>query len=142
MARNRSFKFLSWNVRGLNDQAKCTLVKAFLRASKCCVVCLQETKLASTSAPKFISFCSFHLQEFHTLDAVGTKGGILTAWNPALFEFVKDWCGSFTLNVVLRRKADGSHFTISNFYGPTCDSLKPAFFQEIRSIYNLYCGLC
>ncbi len=134
MARNRLFKFLSWNVQGLNDHAKCTAVKAFIRNSKCCVVCLQETKLASCSTAKFKSFCGFHLQDFRTLNAVGSRGGILTGWNPSLFECVREWAGAFSLNLVLRRKANGAFITISNIYGPTCASLKAAFFTELRSI--------
>ncbi len=86
MARNRSFRFVSWNVRGLNSRDKCVTVKSFIKGCKCGVVCLQETKLAATSTDKFLSFCGFHIREFRALDAVGTKGGIITAWNPALFE--------------------------------------------------------
>ncbi len=86
MARNRIYRFLSWNVRGLNDSAKCCLVKSFIRNSKCYVICLQETKLAATSSAKFFTFCGYQLLEFRTLNAEGTRGGLLTAWNPALFD--------------------------------------------------------
>lgn len=117
------FRFLSWNVRGLNDSAKCVVVKNFLRNSKCCVVCLQETKLPSISLTKSRTIFGFHLQEFRVLHPIGTKGGLLTAWNPFLFECVEDWAGLFTLNVVLKRKLDGKVFTLSNIYGPTCATL-------------------
>ncbi len=53
---------------------------------------------------------------------------------------MNEWAGLFSLNLVLRRKADGSCFTISNVYGPTCDSLKSAFFQELRYIGTLSSG--
>lgn len=134
MARNRIFHFLTWNVRGLNDPSKCAVVKSFIRNCKCYVVCLQETKLSSTSIIKFRSFCGFHLRVFRTLDADGTRGGILTAWNSALFDCVHEWVGLFSLTVVLKRNVDGRSFTIYNIYGPTAANLKPTFFQELRSI--------
>ncbi len=134
MARNRIYKFLSWNVRGLNDLAKCSSVKSFIRNSKSCLVCLQETKLASTSSTKFAAFCGYHLATFRSLDAEGTRGGLLSAWNPALFDCVQDWVGSFSVNFVLRRKVDGLLFTISNIYGPNRATLRPVFFLELRSL--------
>ncbi len=85
MARNRVFRLLSWNVRGLNDQAKCFAVRAFIRNCKCCVACIQETKIASPSAAKFCSFCGYSLGDFRSMAAAGTRGGIITAWNPSLF---------------------------------------------------------
>ena len=40
-----NLKILSWNVKGLNDCQKCSIVKNLLREWKCDVICLQETKL-------------------------------------------------------------------------------------------------
>ncbi len=40
MVRNRTFKFLTWNVRGLNSGVKCLAVKTVIRLSRCGVVCL------------------------------------------------------------------------------------------------------
>ena len=38
-------KILSWNVKGLNDCRKRSIVKNLLREWKCDVICLQENKL-------------------------------------------------------------------------------------------------
>ena len=40
-----NLKILSWNVKGLNDRRKRSIVKNLLRGWKCDVICLQETKL-------------------------------------------------------------------------------------------------
>lgn len=55
-------KFLSWNVRGLNDVEKSNVVKNVIRRSRCDIVCMQETKLnkfefshASNVLPNFFS---------------------------------------------------------------------------------------
>ncbi len=132
MARNRTFKFLSWNVRGLNNKDKCSAVNSFIRSCKCAAICLQETKLPSLSPTKFRSFCGSHISEFRALDAVGSRGGLVTAWNPALFVCDAHWVGSFSLTTELRRKVDGLVFTLSNVYGPIDSALKGAFLQEIR----------
>lgn len=141
MARNRIFRFLSWNVRGLNDRVKCSVVRSFIKSSKASVVCLQETKLSSTSLDKFNSFCGYHLREFRTVDAIGTRGGILTAWNPYLFDCLQHWAGTHLLNTLLRQKIDGCLFLISNVYGPTGIITKTPFFDEIRYTSALSQGL-
>nr|CAD1818104.1 unnamed protein product [Ananas comosus var. bracteatus] len=137
---NRNVRFLTWNVRGLHDLSKCLVVKSFIRNCKCCVVCLQETKLSSTSVDKFRSFCGFHLPDFRTRDADGTRGGLLTAWNSSLFDCVQEWKGSFSLTVLLKRRVDGATFMISNVYGPTTASLRADFFLELRSFSNFTSG--
>ena len=38
-------KILSWNVRGVNDPAKRSVIKSFLRSNRVDLVCLQETKV-------------------------------------------------------------------------------------------------
>ncbi len=40
----------------------------------------------------------------------------------------------FSLNVLLSRKADGSVLLVSNFYGPTCVSLRVGLFLELKAI--------
>ncbi len=140
MPRNRTFKFLSWNVRGLNGSSKCAAVKVFLRGCKCGVVCLQETKLSTISLDKFRSFCGFTFGIF-VRSRLPELGGILTAWNPALFECVDFWVGSFSVNTVLLRRVDGTSFTISNVYGPTRVELKGVFLQELRDLESRVVGV-
>ncbi len=134
MARNRLFHFLSWNVRGLNDPVKCSSILALVRNCKGSVVCFQETKLAFVSAFKLRSFCGNFLRDFRTLDADGSRGGLLTAWNPALFDCLRSWASLYSLNVLLKRKADGTVLLVSNIYGPTCPARKGEFFLDLKSI--------
>ncbi len=134
MTRNRAYPFLSWNVRGLNDPAKCSTILAFVRNCKCSVICFQETKLSSVSAFKQRSFCGHFLKDFRSLDAEGFRGGLLTAWNPAVFECIRFWVSSYSLNVLFRRKAGRLELLVSNIYGPTCPSRKLDFFVELKAI--------
>ncbi len=126
-----------WNVRGLNDPSKCVLVRSFIRNCKCCVVCLQETKLASSSLAKLRSVCGFSLRDFRSLDALGSKGGLLTAWNPAVFDCLADWIGFYSLNVILKWKADNRMILISNIYGPSGGSPKDRFYRELLDLRGL-----
>ena len=43
-------RILSWNVRGVNDQEKRKVIKAFIKTQKVDIVCLQETKLKGISS--------------------------------------------------------------------------------------------
>ena len=45
-----NLKMLSWNVRGLNNPHKRDFVKNLLREWKCDIVCVQGSKLESTSS--------------------------------------------------------------------------------------------
>ena len=56
-------KILSWNVRGLGENDKCSLVRDTI--TSCCprVVCLQETKLPSLSSFKLRSFLPTNLKD-------------------------------------------------------------------------------
>ncbi len=130
-------------MRGINSNsnAKCFVVKAFIEGCKCGVIYLQETKLADISTEKFHSFCGSHIRDFRFLGASGSRGGILTAWNPALFECDNYWVGEFSLNLVLRRRIDGTIFTLSNIYGPTAAALKAGFFLELRHIGTRVAGV-
>ena len=40
-----TLKIMSWNVRGVNNQDKRKVLKAFIRSKKVDIVCLQETKV-------------------------------------------------------------------------------------------------
>ena len=41
-------RILSWNVRGVNDQEKRKVIKAFIKTQRVDIVCLQETKWKGT----------------------------------------------------------------------------------------------
>lgn len=73
--------FLSWNVRGLNDGAHRELVRESIVSARPSVVCLQETKISSMSWQILMETLGERLWGCCTLDANGTRGGILLAWD-------------------------------------------------------------
>jgi exonuclease III len=47
---------VTWNVRGLGDPNKCTLVKDVLRSARASILFMQETKLNAISFEKLNAF--------------------------------------------------------------------------------------
>lgn len=73
----KKMKMVTWNVRGLSNLDKCTVVRNILRKSRCDVICLQETKLNEKNLDYFgVVLPSYFDRDFSVLDACGTKGGV------------------------------------------------------------------
>jgi hypothetical protein len=73
--RHRNLLFSSWNVRGLGDEDKCSLVRDNVASSLPSVMCFQESKLAALDAAKARSFLPSALSDFAVVDANGSRGG-------------------------------------------------------------------
>ena len=65
-----NLKILSWNVRGLNDRRKRSIVKNLLCDWKCDVICLQETKLTGMDRQMVGNVWSYPFVDWVALDAV------------------------------------------------------------------------
>lgn len=138
-----SFKNLSlgcWNVRGLNDDKKCELVRDSLSSNAFDVIFLQETKLQAISSFKKNSFLPTLHDYFEHVEALGTVGGILTSWNSRDFKCCYTVATSKLLTVHLQSEISDFHFWATNVYGPTVDSERDDFFEEIRQIEPLIDG--
>lgn len=92
---------VSWNVRGLGEPHKCNLVRDTLTTCLPSIICLQETKLDSTDQFKAATFLPSQFKSFMCLDANSTRGGILTAWDPATFTLDSFVQRQHTLTTVL-----------------------------------------
>jgi exonuclease III len=68
----KTLSFVSWNLRGLGDDGKCSVARDALNAACPSVVCIQETKLSSVSQCKARSFLPRNLPVFATADADGS----------------------------------------------------------------------
>lgn len=72
-----TFRILSWNVWGLGDSSKSTIVKSLLRHYKPHMFCLQETNLSEWNVQLARSIGLGHNMEWYALGAVDLVGGIL-----------------------------------------------------------------
>ena len=75
---------LVWNARGLNQKARRNSVRDVIFSSNADIVCLQETKVANISQHLFLSVFGTAYDNFISLPAIGTRGGVLIAWRAIL----------------------------------------------------------
>lgn len=131
---NRTWSILSWNVCGINSQAKWDHVRNKVVVSGANIVCLQETKRDDFDMAYFSKFCPRHLNQFAFFPSVRASGGLFVIWNGEIF--VGDVChqNSYAITIKFKVNADGTFFHLSNIYGPSAPNEKAAF---VHWIYNL-----
>jgi hypothetical protein len=79
-----------------------------------------------------------NLCSFETVDAMGSSGGILTAWDPGLFSLVSVRRDRFSLSVVLSSQLSGLFLAITNVYAPANHALTPAILAELEALGLLF----
>lgn len=109
------------------------LVKDALISSSPTIICLQDSKLCNTARLKAVTFLPPHFTSYHCVDADGSRGGILIAWNPAYFT-----CESFieqrhTLTTVLSTLSD-LVFTVTNVYAPADHRESLTFLDDLADL--------
>ena len=67
MNHNLTIKFISWNVRGLNERNKRLAVRQTFLLEKPDLVCLQETKLETLDIKAIRETCGSRLKEYKSL---------------------------------------------------------------------------
>jgi hypothetical protein len=85
MSNTRSWNILSWNIRGINSQAKWDDLRCKNYESVASIICLQETKRDSFDQAYISKFCPNYLNKFAFSPSVGASGGLLICWNDGLF---------------------------------------------------------
>src|SRR4051812_8599417 len=77
-------KVLVWNVRGLNCPARRNAISQVVGSARPIIVCFQETKMEVITLA-VVAHCTVNrCDSFFYLPAVGTRGGILLAWDSSM----------------------------------------------------------
>ena len=76
---DQDLSILNWNVRGLGEDDKCSLVHDTITSCYPSVICLEETKLSSVSPFKLRAFLPLNLKEHAATLSDGAARGILVA---------------------------------------------------------------
>lgn len=63
--------------------------------------------------------------------AIGTRGGILLLWNEDFVKVEDVSLGTYSLSAKVTIISSDTTFKLTNFYGPTRNNLKDAFFHEL-----------
>jgi exonuclease III len=132
---------VSWNVRGLGNSDKCGIVRNAICDVMPAIVCLQETKLHTIDAFKAKSFLPPKFaSSFVFKPADGSRGGILTAWDPALFSLQNSSVDLHSLSTSLSCNATNLDLAITNCYGPSDHSGSLPFLSSLVDMLPLIQG--
>ena len=99
-------KCISWNVRGLRDIKRRSIVAKYLREWGATVVCLQEMWMEKCEPQDWRVVGRDFLDGYHAVNATGRSGGVLIAWNEGLYDKEDMWDGQFMVAVKLSRRSD------------------------------------
>lgn len=88
MNYKEKIKFITWNVRGLNERDKRLAVRQTIFLEKPDIVCFQETKLRRMDDILMKEMCGRRINQRAVLNAHGTRGGILIGWRESRYEII------------------------------------------------------
>lgn len=131
---NYPIRALNWNVRGLGDSQKCDVIKDIAIDANPDLISYQETKWSECSIFRVRQVCPAKFINFLTLDAIGTRGGILLAWS-SRFCLIDSYTFNYSVTAVL--KTNNFKFMYTVVYGPQDDRIKIEFLQELQSVREL-----
>ncbi|XP_073353795.1 uncharacterized protein [Aegilops tauschii subsp. strangulata] len=136
-----NLKILFWNVRGLNNGAKHTAVYSVITAASPSIVCLQGTKLAVVTDSLVLDTLGPLYEDFYSLPAIGTRGGMILAWRRPDVSISNPLIGDHHI-MALVTPLDGSvHWWLTGVYGPQEDAAKLDFISDLRDVCASRIGL-
>jgi exonuclease III len=139
LASFRCFSVISWNVRGLGDPDKCKLVRnVFLNANPV-ILCIQESMLSNVDFFKAASFLPPGFL-FASSPADGSRGGMITAWDPNVFTLKNQFCKPYTIACTFTCNLSDLDFSITNTYGPSDHAFSLPYLQHLFELPNLIPG--
>ncbi|XP_071677148.1 uncharacterized protein [Lolium perenne] len=122
-----------WNARGLNNPARRSAVRIEVDDAQASVVCVSESKLQSVTQFDIAQWFGARFDGFVYVPAVGSAGGVLVAWRSEDVRVLASRVDRFSVSIHIV-KGDGAAWWLTTVYGPTCDSLKDEFLNELRML--------
>jgi exonuclease III len=77
------WQVVCWNVRGINDPAKCPAIRFKIEESNASNICLQETKKSSFASG--FTKCIWRSAVYSFIPFDGASGGLLFLWVSSMF---------------------------------------------------------
>lgn len=130
----RSWKVLTWNVRGINSSWKWDSVRNKIVEAQCDIICLQETKKENFDAPFLRKICPAVFDCFDFLPSVGASGGILVAWKGNTFDAIRLSHNNYSLTLEFCSRHNNTKWTLTCIYAPCTPEGKGAFLDWFQNI--------
>lgn len=133
---SKIFLLLSWNVRGLGDPEKCTVVRDALRQATPSIICLQETKLSDCSCFKAATFLPPNmLSSFVVSSAAGSRGGMLIAWHSNTLSLLTSTVpNNYCLSATFSSNVSEHTFSVTNIYAPSDHRESTTFLAQLAEL--------
>jgi exonuclease III len=136
----RSLCFESWNVQGLGDPDKCAIMCNAIATASPTILCIQESKLASLDSFKQRSFLPPPLSGVTAKNVDGSRGGLITAWDPNIVSLSATIQLRFSLTTTFSSTTTDLAFTVTNVYAPADHALPDHFAQDMIDLFPLISG--
>ena len=138
---NCCFNVVSWNVRGLSDSDKCKVVRNVFSDAKPSIICIQESKLALLNNFKSKTFLPQPFSSSYVYSpADGSRGGLITAWDPTLFSLISQHSNPYSLTTKFACNASDHDLQITNVYGPADHSFSNLFLDSLCVVHQHISG--
>lgn len=133
-------RMIVWNVRGLNAPARRNAIFQVVNSASPAIVCLQETKLHDVPVTVVRQCLGAKYENFFYLPAMGTRGGILVAWDATITQLSSPHYTNHTLTALVMCPEDERPWWLTCVYGPQDEADKVEFFQDLVDIRDLHVG--
>jgi exonuclease III len=114
----RNWTILNWNVRGLNSDNKCNVIRAKIEESACAVFCLQETKRCQFDNSTVKKMAPKRFNKFEFVPAEGASGGIFVGWNGSFFKGETIFKSKFAITINFASTHNADQWKLTSVYGP------------------------
>ncbi|KAL4205544.1 hypothetical protein AMTRI_Chr01g115140 [Amborella trichopoda] len=130
-------KVLIWNVSGLGQSSRKSVVRAFTSKLSPTILALLKTKLLAPNHQLIRRVWGSRPYHWISLPADGASGGIWVVWHPFDLSLINHFIGSFSVTLLLSNISDGVQWKFSAVYGPNSCFLMQRFWLELDHISSL-----
>jgi exonuclease III len=109
-------------------------VRNFISSVKLDIICFHETKLSELDGRILKQVLGGRYKERMHVEAVESAGGLLITWKQASFVDRAIGKQRNIATVDLQFKMDGTNVQITGAYGPSNESNRDNFLQQIKSV--------
>lgn len=126
-------KNISWNCRGLGSASRVAVVKNLVYMEKLQTLCLQETKLDSTT---MMNLCenSWRKNSSIALDSRGVSGGLCTIWNPDYLDLMDSEMTPSSILTIFKKKDVDQTIIVINVYSPFVYIQNVVFWDSLNQL--------